>query len=220
MDCVRKIYCPKDKATLQALQGMKVMRYEKVTRKLYRFSEAKDDWVLAEEKLVEGGTTEIEVDGKKVREVMIKASASCEEAATILYHEHFHTTQKDVTYPHPGEDLAYAAAEKWTIDRGLPGWPGLEGKPMRKKVGGKWVPDPDKIKQHVDKEYVASTDADDKVKEVTVERHRRHGSKIKKPDGTFYRRPPKEGDEFVEFIIDKPEDIPPEEFTCGGGKKK
>ncbi|MEM6276050.1 MAG: hypothetical protein AAF714_03815 [Pseudomonadota bacterium] len=85
-------------------------------------------------------------------EITVMTNTDCDEAATTLYHETWHSKQPaGMGWPHPSEDDAYYHTELWTIENGLPS----QGNPplRTKDSNGKVVPDKAAIKAHVDAEY-------------------------------------------------------------------
>ena len=212
MDCVRDIYCPADKATLEKLKHLKVVRFKKGTTERWYYDAKTGDW---QKKPVDfdGGTTDSH------DEVLIKADVSCEDAATILYHELYHRDQdKTLAYPSPRENEAYKATEQWTIDRGLGGWPG-EGGPLRTTDTSPPAPDDAAIQRHVELKY-GKTGAG--TGEKVVGHHTIQGTKVRRADGSMYTRKPRDGDYYdAGTTLEEEETIPAGEFACPpAGKKK
>lgn len=141
MPCVLKIMCAKDKDMVQQASS---------TQKLYKadnifFDDAVFDgkqWTT--DRFIAGGTA-------GGGEIMMRSGDSCERAATVLYHETWHTKQPPgMGWPHPSEDDAYYQTELWTIANNLPS----QGGSIRTvDAKGNVVPDKAAIKKLVDREY-------------------------------------------------------------------
>jgi len=140
--CVLKILCKTDKAVIdRAAKTQKIYKADRVYFDDPYFDGKK--WIL--KRFPAAGS----VGGGKI---MMLSKLSCENAATTLYHEVWHTKQPaGMGWPHPSEDDAYYNTELWTISKGLPSqlYP-----PLRKTDSkGNIIPDKAAIKKIVDRDY-------------------------------------------------------------------
>jgi Domain of unknown function (DUF4157) len=122
--------------------------------------------------------------------MMILRGDDCADVADTFFHEVRHLNQP------PGMDVvteetdAYLTTERWSISRGLPGNPNFR---KTDPHTGNVVADPVRIEQKVRDDYAGvSAVPGEKVIGKTGAGH----TKIRRPNGTTYTRPPHAGDTF------------------------
>jgi hypothetical protein len=142
LPCVLKILCAKDKAVVD--DASKTQKVSKIKRIF--FEDPIFDGTKWTTKHFEAGGT---AGGGKI---LFVSNTTCEDAATTLYHEVWHTKQPaGMGWPHPAEDDAYYNTELWTIANGLPS----QGQPPLRTTdaAGNVIPDKAAITKEVDDAY-------------------------------------------------------------------
>jgi hypothetical protein len=141
LPCMLKILCKKDKAVIDAAR---------TTQQIYKIKR-----IYFEDPYFDGAkwtTKHFEAGGTAGGgEIIFLEHTSCERAATVLYHEVWHTKQVGMDWPHPAEDDAYYNTELWTIENGYPS----QGNPPLRTTDGKGsvIPDKAAIARKVDDAY-------------------------------------------------------------------
>lgn len=179
--CVLKILCPKDKDVVAQISRSTLNVADSISFDDPYYNGKK--WTI--KPFPAGGTSDA---GQK--KIGILRGASCEEAATTFYHEIVHQNQPQdgsLTFAQM-EYEAYAKAEQWTIDRGLPPQDGV-GSMRTKDANGKTTVDQKGVEAFVHKVYPVP------AKGVTIRpvgRDKRGNTILS--DGK--KRPPRKGDTY------------------------
>lgn len=142
VNCVKKILCKSDPSVVNQLAKTEVKAADVIYYDDPYFNGTK--WTT--KRFQAGGSAD-----PVSKKIMILSGASCEEAATIFYHEVWHQNQPPgMGWPEPAEDDAYFNTEKWTIENGLPS----QGVGLRTKdKAGNITPNRKAIRAMVQKEY-------------------------------------------------------------------
>ena len=141
LDCILKALCKKDKNIVNDLSTRKIIVADKITWADRTWDGKK--WVPNEPYGL-GGTDR----HTKPITITVRSNMSCEEAVETLYHENMHANIPDGAMKWEDEEYqVYTKTEEWLISRN----PASKAPPgsFSKQVGGKWVVDDAKIKDHV-----------------------------------------------------------------------
>jgi hypothetical protein len=208
------IFCPKDKAFLDALRARGVV----ITgfKRIYFDDPYYDGTKWTTKHFEAGGTT----SDNHIN--MIVDDDPNENAATI-FHEGVHTGQPEDMAWRDKEYQAYTEEDKWRISHGLPPHdPSFRttdsaGNPVTNEAG---------VRDYVDKNYPGvtskpssddSTPPPDDTPEQVIGRTDDGKTIVQKSDGTTYTRAPREGDSFSGDQVTEPpggQDIPTSALTC------
>jgi len=201
IDCILEILCKKDKDVVKKAKKLNVSKVSPIIFDDPIFKNGK--WTT--EEFIAGGTA----SGKDIE--MIE-DMSCEEAATTIYHEVWHTDQKSGLSLADAEYDAYYNTEKWTIKRGLPS----QGSGLRTtNAKGETVASLGGAKDFVHRHYPVTPPTSSGTPVPQVVGKSRDGTKVLLDNGTM--RPVKEGDTFPADAPrnqPKKEKIPPDKFEC------
>jgi len=192
--------CKKDKDVVEKTKRLKISTEN--SRKMSTFKYIGDgQWQKV------GSWTTAGTANPATREVTMTRDMPCSEIQRTIHHEVTHTDQKNMG-PLEAEIDAYAKEEQWAIDRGLP----ESSSNFRKKLpNGKSVPDVDKVKQMLNRDYGYNLQGGPQVRGSLNE-----GRDVWLSDRTT--RPAKPGDKFSRMDPRNqnlnPQDIPPDRLKC------
>ncbi|HEY2937220.1 MAG TPA: DUF4157 domain-containing protein [Gaiellaceae bacterium] len=204
--CVLGIFCTLAPDVITGLRTVKVLRFTQMDVDRWTY----DGTAWTKETAHPSGFEQNE-GGEHT--LGVQRRRDCGDVASTLKHEVVHTGQPEGTR-YEREVGAYTEAEQFAISYGLPGRRSLR----RTAPTGSEEPDPGRIEKFVREKYGGPEEG--KPEDVLVDHKSDDTAVIRRPDGSTYERPPKEGDVYLdeEPKLVGDEEVPPDSWRCPGSK--